>query len=171
MEKKVLIYENFLNNNLLEECLIYSNSIENNFEDENVFEQNVSLWDKDVVEDSNKVYINKLNNESNLYSTFFSLFKKNFDIDIKCVNFYYWMQGSHIPWHDDVGHSGGITIYLNEHWNINHGGLFLFNPDDETINAIVPKKNRAIIQLGGIPHSVSATTKTSIIRKTIQIFF
>jgi hypothetical protein len=170
MKKRVSIYENFLENNLLEECIMYSNSIENKFEDGNIFKKNVSLWDKYVVEDSNIVYVNFLNNESNLHKKIFSLFKKNFYIEIKCVNFYNWTQGRHIPWHNDSGHTGGITIYLNEDWDINHGGLFLFKTD-ETINAIVPKKNRAIIQLGGVPHSVSATTQNSAMRKTIQIFF
>ena len=171
MNKKILVYENFFDDLLMKECISYSNSIENNFEDENIFKKNIFYWEKNIVEDSNIIFINLLNNQSTLYNTIYKLLKDNFDIKITGVNFYYWTQGSHIPWHNDTGYKGAITIYLNDNWNINHGGLFLFKSDNDNINALVPKKNMAVIQLGGVPHSVSATTKNSIIRKTIQMFF
>ena len=92
--------------------------------------------------------------------------------------FYYWMPMSHIPWHNDFIYSGGITIYLNEFWDINQGGIFMFsnceNKNDignNTITGIFPKRNMAVEQMGGILHSVCPLSKNSDIRKTIQCFY
>lgn len=95
---------------------------------------------------------------------------------IGCM-YYYWFSMSHIPWHDDTPHIGGMTIYLNEKWNINHGGIFLFSEknlnqvEENHITGIFPKRNRAIEQIGGFPHSVSCLSKDAEIRRTIQIFY
>ena len=89
---------------------------------------------------------------------------------IKCIMFYFYHPESHIPWHNDGNHNGGITIYLNDIWDKNNGGYFLFEHEN-TIQAIVPKRNMAVEQFGGVEHSVSPTTRLSDIRRTIQIFF
>jgi hypothetical protein len=82
------------------------------------------------------------------------------------------MPGSYIPWHSDNNHKGSLTIYLNQDWDIDTGGYFMFDhKDTNEIYAISPKKNAAIELSGIIKHTVSQTTKTSEIRKTIQVFF
>ena len=96
--------------------------------------------------------------------------KDKFKREIKGIMFYYWMPCSHIPWHDDSNHNGGITIYLNENWDKDHGGIFLFD-DGKEIRGIYPNKNRAVEQYGGFSHSVCPTSMKSDIRRTIQIFF
>jgi Rps23 Pro-64 3,4-dihydroxylase Tpa1-like proline 4-hydroxylase len=89
---------------------------------------------------------------------------------LKCINFYYWSQNSHIPWHNDHLHVGGITIYLNESWDTDSGGLFLFENND-LVQGIYPQRNLCIQQQGNVSHSVSPSSSQSQIRTTIQIFY
>jgi Rps23 Pro-64 3,4-dihydroxylase Tpa1-like proline 4-hydroxylase len=84
--------------------------------------------------------------------------------------FYYWTPGSHIPWHNDSIYNGGITIHLNENWNPDHGGIFLFE-DGNNIRGIYPKINTAVEQFGKVHHCVCPTTTHSDVRRTIQFFF
>lgn len=89
---------------------------------------------------------------------------------IKGMMFYYWSEGSYIPWHTDENHSAGLTIYMNDTWNYQNGGLFLYNDNDE-INTLIPSRNKGVLQVGGIDHSTTIVRKGSKVRKTLQIFF
>jgi len=168
--KSILIYDNFLNEKLFIECLDYSNI---SFDSNKDFHSNKDLWNKNIVEDSENIYIKEIDKTNDLYIKINEIVKNKMNIEsIKCLWFYWYMPCSHIPWHNDGHKNGGITIYLNNYWNKNNGGLFLYeNEITNQINAIVPKKNMAIQQIGGVLHSVCPTTKSSEIRKTIQIFY
>jgi Rps23 Pro-64 3,4-dihydroxylase Tpa1-like proline 4-hydroxylase len=83
---------------------------------------------------------------------------------------YYWTRLSYIPWHDDENHTGALTVYLNEEWDEDWGGYFLYK-EDETIKAILPKKNFALLQQGGIKHATTPVHLNGGIRFTIQTFF
>lgn len=168
MEQTLRIFDNFLDNALYNECYEYSTS---RFESDEMSLRTNRSWDQNIRKDSNLVLTHILSTDNDLYKKINDIVKTKCQVDsIKNIMFYYWTQGSHIPWHNDGCHNGGITIYLNKSWDEDWGGIFLFK-DDETINGFYPKPNRSIMQVGGIEHSVAPTTKNSDIRFTIQIFF
>jgi 2OG-Fe(II) oxygenase superfamily len=162
----IKIIENFLPDELYNECNDYSIHLLKN--DKNTFRTN-HMWDYSVKLDSATVLVHNINN-AELMNKLSNIVKEKFDREINEIMFYYWMPCSHIPWHNDDGHLGGITIYLNEKWDNNHGGIFLFN-DGTHIHGIYPHQNRAIEQYGNVYHSVCPTTMNSDIRRTIQMFF
>ena len=90
--------------------------------------------------------------------------------ELKDICYYFIFPGSSIPWHDDTHVNGAMSIYLNESWDRNHGGLYL-REVDQTMEAIIPKRNLGLKQTGGDYHAVSCLTKNSAIRKSIQVFF
>ena len=163
--KSIKVIENFLPEDLYNKCNETSINLLKHGKN---FRTN-QMWDYNVRCDSSTVLVNEIfdqefkNNISNIV-------KDKFERETKSIMFYYWMPCSHIPWHNDVGHSGGITIYLNEKWNNDHGGIFLFD-DGKEIHGIYPNKNRAIEQYGQVYHSVCPTSINSDIRRTIQMFF
>jgi GR25 family glycosyltransferase involved in LPS biosynthesis len=168
MEQTLRIFDNFLDDALYNECYEYSTS---RFESPEMSLRTNLSWNQNIRKDSNLVLTHILSTDNDLYKKINDIIKTKCQVDsIKNIMFYYWTQGSHIPWHNDGCHNGGITIYLNKVWDEDWGGIFLFK-DDDTINGFYPKQNRSVMQLGGIPHSVAPTTKNSDIRFTIQIFF
>ena len=168
MEKTLRIFDNFFDDALYNEC--YEYSISKIGSPEMSFRTN-HFWKPNVIKDSNLVLIHVLSPDNKLHQTISDIIKNKCQIDtLKIIQFYYWTEGSHIPWHNDGSHSGGITIYLNKSWDEDWGGIFLYK-DGDTINGYYPKPNRSIMQCGGIPHSVAPTTKNSEVRLTMQIFF
>jgi Rps23 Pro-64 3,4-dihydroxylase Tpa1-like proline 4-hydroxylase len=168
MEQTLRIFDNFLDDALFKEC--YEYSISKLSSPELSFRTN-HFWNPNIVQDSNVVLIHKLSPDTILHQKISHIVQSKCKLNsLKAIQFYYWTQGSHIPWHDDGGHNGGLTIYLNKYWDENWGGIFLYK-DGETINGVYPKPNRSIMQIGGVPHSVVPTTKNSDVRLTIQIFF
>ena len=85
------------------------------------------------------------------------------------VMFHYWTRGSYIPWHTDEGYVAGVTIYLNDVWGRDDGGLFLYR-EDEQIKGLIPEFNMMVIQTGGIDHCVTPVIRVGSIRASIQIF-
>jgi hypothetical protein len=175
--KKIVVHENFFDEILFSECLLLSNelfslsSLERREKNFNTFNINICTWSYNVVLDSNPIYTYTLDDSSEIYRKILQTIRsKNILHTIKNICFYFYTQGSHVPWHNDLPYKGGLTIYLNELWDKNNGGLFLFEHENE-IKALVPKRNNAIEQIGGVNHSVSPTTKNSDIRRTLQIFF
>lgn len=168
MEKTLRIFDNFFDDALYNEC--YEYSISKIGSTEISFRTN-HFWKPNVVKDSNLVLIHVLGPDSDLHQKISDVIKNKCQIDtLKAIQFFYWTPGSHIPWHNDGIHNGGITIYLNKAWDEDWGGTFLYK-DGESINGFYPKPNRSIMQCGGIPHSVVPTSKNSDVRLTIQIFF
>lgn len=168
MEKTLHIFDNFFDETLYNEC--YEYSISKIGSTELSFSTNNS-WNPKIVKDSNLVLINTLSTDNDIHKKISETIKNKCQIDtLKSILFYYWTPCSHIPWHNDANHNGGITIYLNKSWDEDWGGIFLYK-DGESINGYYPRPNRSIMQYGGIRHSVAPTTKNSDVRLTIQIFF
>ena len=100
------------------------------------------------------------------------------DDDNLFVGIYLWFPGANIAWHNDTQYDYGGTIYLNERWHANHGGLFLYSDgfDKEQqkpvgeIKGFVPEYNTMIVNKDNNGHAVTTTTVSAPIRKTIQFF-
>jgi len=86
------------------------------------------------------------------------------------VFYYIWPNLSFIPFHTDGGKYMGATIYLNEEWDKNHGGLFLYENNNE-INVIIPEFNKCVVNDLKINHATTLTTIEAPYRETLQIFF
>lgn len=179
--KKISVHDNFLEDHVFQKCVeFFEDNFEKNpqiFDDilnhrisEDVAHVNKFKWTKSLVRDSSDIFrINVYDDHPLFYNIKNCVCEKLKYNSIKSIEFTYFTQGSYIPWHDDGNHTSGITIYLNENWNMNDGGIFLFE-NDQVIQGIRPLKNRAIEQVGGVYHAVSRTTSNSKIRKTIQIY-
>jgi hypothetical protein len=166
---------NFLDKDLFDECYILSNKVypENKTVNLNTnFRLNVLSWDTNVVLDSSHILIFDIDNKENelLYNRLKHFIESKIKRKLTSIILVFYTPGSHIPFHNDYGHNGSVTIYLNENWDRNHGGYYMFELHNE-LRAIVPKKNMSIIQFGHNYHSVSCTTRLSKIRRSIQCFF
>lgn len=132
---------------------------------------NSKLWEFDIIEYSNDVFIHQIQPTDSIYN----LIRK------KCISivgyppkgflFYYWTAGSYIPWHTDKNYSFVSTVYLNKDWNVYDGGLFQYIDSKKNVNTITPKYNSWVGQYSGLPHSTTITNSNTPIRRTLQIFF
>lgn len=86
-----------------------------------------------------------------------------------------WTNGSGINWHHDDENGGRIaaTIYLNDYWNLNWGGLLLYQYNEgKNWGWMNPHKNRCVWFKSPLWHSVSLITRAATEpRISIQIFF
>ncbi len=174
----IYITDNFLPHELYIECYNYAISKYNS--NELAFKTN-NLWDNEIVMDSKPILIHTLDNSHNLYNKLKSYIINNSELSnnleltnshLSDLNFYFYTPGAHIPWHNDINHVGGITIYLNKEWKDNWGGALLYKHNDSKMidGGIYPKQNRAIIITNNIAHTVIPTTCSSDIRISIQCF-
>jgi len=76
---------------------------------------------------------------------------------------------SGINWHDDYGWQYGITYYINYKWNLKFGGEFLFK-DEKSYGFIPLVGNSLVIVKAPLNHKVTPVMKSTVPRKTIQIF-
>lgn len=85
------------------------------------------------------------------------------------ISAYIWTRGSYIPWHNDVMSKFAATVYLNPNWELNWGGLFLYQTNDG-IKATPPNFNTAVVNEGNVLHATSILANDSPPRVTLQIF-
>jgi hypothetical protein len=82
-----------------------------------------------------------------------------------------WTRLSYLPWHNDRKKEEALTIYLNDKWELDWGGLFLYKDEEEQIRAYAPKFNCGLRNDNNILH---ATTLIGLDapepRFTLQIF-
>ena len=111
--------------------------------------------------------------DKKVYSIVHDTMFKEFNLKPKAVNFHFCDPESFINWHDDGPeyHIAGATVYLNQNWNINDGGLFLYRDFDKNIRGERPEFNKCIFQQGGVMHSTTPTHWKSPVRKSLQVFF
>jgi hypothetical protein len=86
---------------------------------------------------------------------------------------YVWTRLSYIPWHSDGRRRNAITIYLNEYWDSNWGGIYLYYTDMErkNIKGYLPKFNTAVKNNNKISHSTTMISMDAESpRVTIQLF-
>lgn len=132
-------------------------------------------WQKNLVTDSSLIFIMPFNEINDEIKQLFIKELKN--PKLKNMTFitqmYVWFRGSTIYPHCDSDYYLGATIYLNKRWTFEKGGLLLYKPMDQpdTINTIIPKYNRCVINEKNETHMVSQIVQsTEEPRVTIQIF-
>ena len=163
----VVAYENFLPEELFIECQKNSNDILNS-KTPLTMKTNYS-WGSYLLQDSNPILIATFTNR-NMEQDIAKYVSQKVGHTLKDICYYFLFPGCSIPWHDDTHVNGAMSIYLNESWDRNHGGLYL-REINGTMEAVIPYRNAALLQTGGDYHAVSCLTKNAQIRKSIQVFF
>ena len=94
-------------------------------------------------------------------------------------NHTYMFRGAFIPWHEDHHVDLAATFYFQD-MNMNCGGLYLYTDNgwqthlqgDQSVEVkgVRPERNSMLIQ-HHVPHTVSALTARTPVRRSIQCFF
>jgi|APGre2960657423_1045063.scaffolds.fasta_scaffold00497_8 hypothetical protein len=66
----------------------------------------------------------------------------------------------------------GITIFLNDTWHVNYGGMFVYKETKEDTQGIFiePIGNRIIINTNDLLHAVTPITNNEVTRYSLQMF-
>lgn len=139
-------YDNVLDEQLIQNIMDYFKSII----DKDVWSSNIG-WNKNLSLISSNTLTHQIKNKIILREI-----KKNIEETIQ-VNFddenlnfipsiYVWSGGSYITWHQDNCYPYNGTIYLNQEWDSNNGGIFLYI-DNQTnkIKGIEPIYNSMVV--------------------------
>ena len=90
------------------------------------------------------------------------------------INYYIWGRGSLINSHDDGGlerRKFAATVYLNSQWNVDDGGLFVWEETEDDWKVYVPKPNSMVINNAYQKHLVTPISMTTPrFRTTLQIW-
>jgi hypothetical protein len=77
---------------------------------------------------------------------------------------------SFIPWHDDSNHVFSVTVYLNDFWDRDWGGYFMYEKDG-LLGAVAPEFNTAVGFICPLQHCTTMPSINAPLRESIQIFF
>jgi Rps23 Pro-64 3,4-dihydroxylase Tpa1-like proline 4-hydroxylase len=166
-DKDIIIHNDFLEKQLI---IDLKNIIRQRVNDFN-WKTNLS-WGQNIVKSSSQVSSFNLINEKKFYDEILNYYKdylKNKNIN-PGIMYYIWNNLSYIPFHKDEHSVIASTIYLNDNWHEDYGGLFLYKTKNE-IKAIVPEFNKCIINTNNIAHATTLITMNAPYRETLQLFF
>lgn len=131
------------------------------------WDQDLSLISTNIAthQISNKILKNQI--KKNIEISLNTSFEEE-KLDFLCF-IYVWSWGSYITWHDDAIYPYSGTIYLNEEWNSNDGGVFLYkeNPTNE-IKGIEPTYNSMVVNSSIKNNSHNLHCVTCIVPGTIK---
>ena len=161
----IKITKNFLNLTTINKITEYVNDSVDQYKwTSNLF------WNKRIIKGSAQVSILKLdeNLEKEILEKIYKENKKFKNYNIKIV-FYIWHNFSYIPFHNDGMYEFGATVYLNEVWEEDWGGLFLYKENNKN-KFIIPEFNNCVFNFNKTDHAVSMITAEAPYRTTLQIF-
>jgi hypothetical protein len=135
-------------------------------------------WTPELVQDSlGTILIHDMDLNSPIAKEIQRQVSKYIDPEFKnlhSVTYTEWQPMSLINWHDD-GHSFNndkqgihITVYLNDKWQWNWGGLFCWKDGNEH-KVKLPQFNHGLIISKGHLHCVTVLSPKAPVRKTLQI--
>ena len=85
--------------------------------------------------------------------------------------YYLYPPGGYIGWHDDVIYEFASIIFLNPVWNLDWGGVFLYEDlKGLGLRGEVPTFNKCLVNAGGVPHGVSRLSPDAPLRRVIITF-
>jgi hypothetical protein len=78
---------------------------------------------------------------------------------------------SYTPWHNDPMHEVAVTVFLNDVWDPDWGGIFLYKDDAGGVRGCTPKFNTCLRNAGHVPHATTMVTPDAASpRLTVQLF-
>ena len=134
------------------------------------YKTNITHWKSNIVPNKQTVLLYQLSPKTTIYNLILKTCKEKLKKSPSFITVYYWTSGSYIPWHEDDHVSSAGTLYLNESWDLNWGGLYNCIIK-EKIETITPTYNLLVEQFNRMPHSTTPTTDFAPIRTTIQMMF
>jgi Rps23 Pro-64 3,4-dihydroxylase Tpa1-like proline 4-hydroxylase len=166
----IRVYKNFLDVSFLKDL---TNKLKNKINVlDPIWTTNLG-WGKNIIKSSSIVLMHQIREQDKIdyiYSKYRKLNKNFNDISI-C--FYVWTKGSYIPFHcdDHPNYVAGSTIYLNEQWHPDWGGLYLWRDKKNKYHAEVPEFNKMILNDSFVNHGTTLTSQdANELRLTLQIF-
>jgi hypothetical protein len=139
-------YNNVLDEHLIKNIMDYFRSILR----EGVWGSNIG-WDQNLGLISSNTLTHIISNkflEKKIKSSIEKALNVNFEKEKLTFvpSIYVWCGGSYITWHQDNFYNYNGTIYLNEEWDSNNGGIFLYK-DNQTkeIIGIEPCYNSMVV--------------------------
>jgi Rps23 Pro-64 3,4-dihydroxylase Tpa1-like proline 4-hydroxylase len=84
---------------------------------------------------------------------------------------YVWSKGAWINWHDDGLSKAAITVYLNQNWDPNDGGFFMYIDEKTKERKVIdPTYNTLVYGDSHELHGTTPVTSSSEVRITLQGF-
>ena len=154
----ILLYEDFLTEDIINECYSTINNTINN--------------KKYVIKNNNNTFSNKIisinNNFPRLFDKLVVLLQQIivFNKDDLSLYFNIMNKGCAISRHSDEHVKFSVTIYLNRNWLSDFGGIFQYTTNNNVQKTFIPAYNNLMI-LKNTPHSVSKINSDKL-RITIQ---
>lgn len=154
-------YNNVLDGHLIKHVMDYFKSIKN----VDVWGSNIG-WDQNLSLISSNTLTHRISNkflEKEIKNSIEKVLKINFEEEELIFNLfiYVWAGGSYITWHTDSCYPYNGTIYLNEEWDSDDGGVFLYE-DSQTkeIRGIEPTYNSMVVNSATEkdPHNLHCVT-------------
>ena len=134
---------------------------------------NLTSWPSNVVGSSGTILIFDIENDSELFSklktALLPIVGQEFEGKKWIFTFALGSYLSFIPWHGDDKHLKSMTIYLNETWDANWGGYFLYESEDG-IRAEAPTFNKGILFTPPLQHSTTIPSLNAPLRMSLQLF-
>jgi Rps23 Pro-64 3,4-dihydroxylase Tpa1-like proline 4-hydroxylase len=168
MEKNIIKYNEFLSNDLFDEVQMFPEKTIKS--PEPYYGRTNACWREEIVKQSTPVIVIDIINDTPMYNKLKSEIDTKTGLKVNRLMIYFWTKLSYISWHNDAHADAALTIYLNDYWDFDWGGYFMYEMDNE-IKAIKPERNLGIIQTGHVFHSVSTVNLDSDKRITLQAFF
>jgi Rps23 Pro-64 3,4-dihydroxylase Tpa1-like proline 4-hydroxylase len=135
------------------------------------FEKVGRTWDKFLYQNLEEP--TRINTENGFFSRYQKILGNlpYAHIDVNKMKFIIHSMGnkSGINWHADEGHNFAITLYLNNRWNFNWGGEFMYQHEGE-FNFIPIVGNSVVIIKAPLIHKVNTVLSPIIPRLSIQSF-
>jgi len=169
-EIKIKFYDNALEPELCRE--LYRDSVSRLKNGDAQWKTNY-WWNQSIINESHVVLVHDYNADRT--NTILESLIRNGVVDddkeYHVMN-YIWTRTSYIPWHGDGHVSEGLTIYLNEYWDDNWGGFFLYREKDRDphLKGYVPRFNTACKNFGNVEHTVTTINPAAQNRVTLQLF-
>jgi len=154
-------YDNVLNEELIKNIMEYFKSMlgKDVWSSSSGWDQNLSLISANTL--THGITNNILKKE--IKKSIEEAIEVNFDEEN--LNFlpliYVWSGGSYITWHEDHMYPYNGTIYLNEEWDSDDGGVFLYKDNfTNEIKGIEPTYNSMVVNSGteDDPHNFHCVT-------------
>jgi hypothetical protein len=154
-------YNNVLDEQLIKNLMEYFKSILGEY----VWGSSIG-WDQYLSLKSSNTLTHRISNKS-LEEEIKNSIEKTLDVDFEkeeltfFPSIFVWSGGSYMTWHSDSAHPYNGTIYLNEKWDSNDGGVFLYK-DSQTkeIKGVEPTYNTMVVNSATEtdPHNVHCVT-------------
>ena len=164
---RMKVYKNVISPDLIQSCV-----------DELKSKLKINCWTSSQQTWSDEILINVFGSTLSTKVSFQLINKLQKELESKLPNadkvmyqFYVWQKNSGISIHSDGSYKWGATIYLNEAWHLNYGGIFLWIDHNKKLHAEMPEYNQMILNDDSYDHMVTPIgIDNPIDRYTIQIW-